>query len=88
MSHNVTEGIQVEDVTFTLDNAREVPAPRSRQTPVSKSPREVLAHIGNGMARWVGAHEICTPRKWIEQQHSPLPQSLMNPEVPNQTRSY
>jgi hypothetical protein len=23
------------------------------------------------------------PRKWIEQQHAPLPHSLMNPEVPN-----
>jgi hypothetical protein len=41
--------IQVEDVTFTPDNARGVLCATQQTVLVCKSPREVLAHIGNGM---------------------------------------
>ena len=54
MSHNVTEGIQVEDVTFTLDNAREVLcATQQAETNNFQFIHNIIYHNSEGLSHWL-----------------------------------
>ena len=54
VSHNATEGIQVEDVTFTLDNAREVLcATQQAETNNFQFIHNIIYHNSEGLSHWL-----------------------------------